>query len=190
MLAKDFMLSPPTVAHKGDTIGQVRQLMDENNFQIIYILDDEDRLAGFLTYDSLTDHDEGAPIDPFVAPATIVSQKDDPIDKPVAQIRDNKLMVLPVVNEDRSLVGVLTPGALFEKFSELLGFGEGGTWITIETDRGDQIFDLMDVFREHQVVLRHILSKQNEDDSVELVVKVSDVGQDTQLKDDLGDVLA
>ena len=185
------MYSDVTVAEKGSTVKETRELMDEEHFRIIFVVNEGQQLSGFLTYDALKDRPEDQVIDGFLARSTLVAQVNDPIDKAVSLIKDHNLMVLPVVDEDRKVKGVLTPGKIFEELTELLSFGKGGLWITLPGLTSQHLIKVLEVLDSKGVEMQSIIRSCSADESEnsEIVLKVEGVGDRGQLMQGLQEVL-
>ncbi|MBS3765692.1 CBS domain-containing protein [Candidatus Bipolaricaulota bacterium] len=188
MLVKEFLQENPASALEGKSVSETKELMEENNFRIIFVVDDEERLVGFLTYDSIKEKSGDEPIDNYVSRSTLHAEVTDTIDKAVSIIKEYSLMVLPVVDSDRKLVGVLTPGKLFEEFSSLLNFGQGGFWITLSPDGLQGMKEVLEVLDEHEVELLSLLSAGGSEEE-KLIMKVGEVEDSTKLKESLAEVL-
>ncbi len=188
MLVKEFLQKDPASAHEGKSVAETRELMEENNFRIIFVVDEEERLIGFLTYDSIKEVPGEKVIDDYLSHSTLHAEETDTIDKAVSIIKEYSLMVLPVVDSDRKLVGVLTPGKLFEEFSELLNFGEGGFWITLPCEDNDDIDGILSVLKEHGVELLSLLNSEEADEK-KIIVKVGKVEDHEALRKSLAEVV-
>lgn len=188
MLVKEFLKEDPASAREGKTVAETRELMEENNFRIIFVVDEEERLVGFLTYDSIKDQPGEKPIDSYLSRSTLHAEETDTIDKAVSIIKEYSLMVLPVVDSERKLVGVLTPGGLFEEFSDLLNFGEGGFWITLPCNEPAELEKIISVLNDQGVELLSLLSA-GESDEEKVIVKVGKVEDGESLKESLAKVI-
>ncbi|MFP3953164.1 MAG: HPP family protein [Candidatus Acetothermia bacterium] len=188
MLVKEFLTKDPAKTKEGSRVCDTRELMEDKNFRIIFVVDGEERLSGFLTYDSIKDKPGEREIDDFVSRSTLHTQVDDPIDKAVSIIREYGLMVLPVVDGERKLVGVLTPGKLFEEFSELLNFGEGGFWLTLEYEDSESFDRLLSVMGEHDVEILSLLNSPDEERN-RMILKIGKVDDSEELKRSLEKVM-
>jgi len=188
MLVREFLKEDPASAREGKSIEETRELMEENSFRIIFVVDDEDKLVGFLTYDSIKDQPGDKPIDGFLSRSTLHAEETDTIDKAVSIIKEYGLMVLPVVDSERKLVGVLTPGKLFEEFSDLLNFGQGGFWITLPCRKPEDMKKIISVLNDQGVELLSLLSTGDSDDR-KIVVKVGKVEDNEALKNSLAEVV-
>lgn len=182
MLVQNFLdEKKPTVVVKGATVSEAQEVMEEKNFRIVFVVDQNGCLVGFLTHSTLKDKEEDRPVDSFLSRSTLMAKKDEPIDRAVTLIKKHNLMVLPVVDEDRKLIGVLTPGKLFEDLSELIGFGEGGFWISLPYS---DIFDLPVVVRillEEGANLHNMFTFE-EGDSRQIMLKASGISDKSSIQ--------
>jgi len=178
----------PRSALEGKSVSETKELMEENNFRIIFVVDEEERLVGFLTYNSIEEKSGEEPIDNYVSRSTLHAEVTDTIDKAVSIIKEYSLMVLPVVDSDRKLVGVLTPGKLFEEFSDLLNFGEGGFWVTLSPEGLNELKKVLAVLDDHGVSLLSLLNAGSAEDE-KLIMKVGEVEDAQKLKQSLAEVL-
>ncbi|MFP4589026.1 MAG: CBS domain-containing protein [Candidatus Acetothermia bacterium] len=188
MLVRDFMQRDTTVASLGSTVESTLDLMKQESFRVIFVVDGEGGLSGFLTYNSIADQPGDRPIDDYVSRANLTVQEDDPVDKAVVLIKDHNLMVLPVVDEDRKLAGILTPGKLFEAFSELLNLGQGGLWITLTITRTEDLPRVLEVLIERGVGLQNLIA-DDQDDELEVVLKVSGIKNSASLEAAISEVI-
>ena len=188
MLVKEFLKENPASAREGKSVAETRELMEENNFRIIFVVDDENKLLGFLTYDSIKNQPGEKPIDGYLSRSTLHAEETDTIDKAVSIIQEYSLMVLPVVDSERRLVGVLTPRKLFEEFSSLLNFGKGGFWITLPCQGVSDIEKVMSVLDDQDVELLSLLSAGVGDER-KVVVRVGGVEDGEALKESLSEVV-
>ena len=188
MLVKEFIKEDPASAREGKSVADTRELMEENNFRIIFVVDEDDKLVGFLTYDSIKDQPGEKSIDSYLSRSTLHAEETDTIDKAVSIIKEYGLMVLPVVDSERRLVGVLTPGRLFEDFADLLNFGQGGFWITLPCKDPEAIGKVISVLNEQGVELLSLLSGGESSDK-KVIVKVGEVEDGKALKESLAEVV-
>ena len=189
MRVEDFMYADVTVAQKGSTVAETRDLMDQEHFRIIFVVDEGGRLAGFLTYDALKDRPDDKEIDSFLARSTLVAQINDPIDKAVSLIKDHNLMVLPVVDEERRVQGVLTPGKIFEDLTELLSFGEGGFWITLESVTMEELIGVLEIFDSTGTELQNVIRIDGRE-APQVVLKAGEVQDKGRLMELLQEVVS
>ena len=188
MLVREFLKEDPASALEGKSVGETRDLMEENNFRIIFVVDDENKLVGFLTYDSIKDQPGEKVIDEYLSRSTLHAEETDTIDKAVSIIKEYSLMVLPVVDSDRRLVGVLTPGKLFEEFSNLLNFGKGGFWITLQYEEAEDVEEILAVLNDQGVELLSLLDA-GENGERKVIIKVGKVEDRKKLKESLAEVV-
>jgi len=188
MLVREFLKKDPASAREGKSVSETRELMEENNFRIIFVVDEENKLVGFLTYDSIKDQPGEKSINSYLSRSTLHAEETDTIDRAVSIIKEYSLMVLPVVDAERRLVGVLTPGRLFEEFSDLLNFGQGGFWITLPCNQPGDLEKVLSVLEDQGVELLSLLSAGEEGDQ-KVIVKVGKVDDGEALKESLAEVV-
>jgi len=78
------------------------------------------------------------------------------LEEAAVAMRDNKIEMLPVVENDE-LVGVITESAILDAFIELLGFRDHGTRLTVEaTDAPGGLALLAQTTARHRANIQHI----------------------------------
>ncbi|MCA0251989.1 MAG: CBS domain-containing protein [Actinobacteria bacterium] len=93
-------------------------------------------------------------------------------------MRDNKVEILPVVEEER-LVGVITESAILDAFIEILGFRDPGTRLTVDaTDAPGVLSQLATVTATHDANIQHLAVYRGEGDRSIVVVGVNSLNTD------------
>jgi len=93
----------------------------------------------------------------------IVISPDALLEEAALAMRDNKIQMLPVV-ENGSLVGVITESAIFDAFIEILGFRERGTRLTIDTvDAPGVLARLAQITSRHHANIQHLAVYRGQD---------------------------
>ncbi len=138
------------------TVGTVRRLMDEHGFGLLLIAEEGGRLVGFVTRASLRGAaGDDAEMRSVLHPARFAVGPSDTLEKAALIMLDNRLVLLPVVEEER-LVGVITQGEILRGLADGLGIGLEGTRMEVRLRKGtDDLFRAFDVLREHGV---HVVS--------------------------------
>lgn len=116
------------------------QLMDEYDVQHLPVLS-EDKYAGIISKDDLLDGDEKALIASVESSLLKVSIKtEEHFLGALKHVADNELSLLPVVNEQYELAGVILSRDLLHRFSLFIGNEEPGGVIVLETDKRNYSF--------------------------------------------------
>jgi acetoin utilization protein AcuB len=111
------------------------QLMDEYDVLHLPVLS-EDKFAGIISKDDLLDGDEKALIASVESSLLKVSIKsEEHFLAALKTVADNELSLLPVVNEQYELAGVILARDLLQRLSLFMGNEEPGGVIILETDK-------------------------------------------------------
>jgi CBS domain-containing protein len=124
---RDLMTRPVVTLHPSDTMEQAATIFDNQNFHHIPIVGDDHKIAGMISR-----HDYYKILNAFTIFETENSRtcnratlralltrdvmtkqiatirQDDPLEKAVGIFQENLFHALPVVNEQKELVGILT----------------------------------------------------------------------------------
>lgn len=111
------------------------QLMDEYDVQHLPVLS-EDKFAGIISKDELLDGNEKSLVATVESALLKVSVKNEEhILTALKLISDHELSLLPVVNEQYELVGVILAKNLLHNLSRFMGNDDRGGIIVLETDK-------------------------------------------------------
>lgn len=118
-----------------DRLAFALQLMDEYDVQHLPVLSEE-KFAGIVSKDDLLDGDERAYIATVQSSLLRVSIKlDEHLLTAFKLVSDNELSLLPVINDQQELAGVITARELLHYFSHFVGNDDPGGVIVLETDK-------------------------------------------------------
>ncbi|MCW3086807.1 MAG: hypothetical protein JWQ78_193 [Sediminibacterium sp.] len=111
------------------------QLMDEYDVLHLPVLS-EDKFTGIISKDDLLDGNENALVSSVQSSIRPVSVKsEEHILTALKLISGNELTLLPVVNEQFELTGVILATDMLKCLSKFLGNDEGGGMIILETEK-------------------------------------------------------
>jgi acetoin utilization protein AcuB len=111
------------------------QLMDEYDVMHLPVLSEE-KFTGIISKDDLLDGNENAlvaTVQTSIRPVSVKSEEH--ILTAVKLVSDNELSLLPVVNEQFELVGVILTKDLMHSLSKFLGNEDLGGLIVLETEK-------------------------------------------------------
>jgi CBS domain-containing protein len=118
-----------------DKAGFALQLMDEYDIQHLPVRSEE-KYAGLIAKDDLLDADEDSPIAAMQDAFMRVSVKGEEFFLvALKKIAEQELSVLPVVNEQLELSGVISSRELLKKISLFIGNEERGGVIILQTEK-------------------------------------------------------
>jgi acetoin utilization protein AcuB len=138
------------------TVGTIKRVMEEHGFGLLLIAGEDGRLQGFVTRASLRGvTDSEAKAADVAHPVRFAVQPADTLEKAALIMLENRLVLLPVVDEER-LVGVITQSEVLRGLASGLGIGLDGTRVEMRLRKdSDDLFRVFDVLREHGV---HVVS--------------------------------
>lgn len=177
MRVRDFMTRDPPVARADAPASEAQKIAAEVGVAVLFIVDEEGRLVGFLTRKALSSIPDGnLPAGKLAAPPTITMAPDDPLERAVVLLAERYLL-LPVVDTEKRLVGVLTSVGLLRGLSHMAGLGEEGTRIRIRTSSPPEAYRALAVLGEKEFPLVAVLRGQEG----ELIIHVQGVQDQAQL---------
>lgn len=131
MRVRDFMTPDPPVAWADAPAGEARRIAAEAGVAVLFVVDQERHLVGFLTRKALAAvPDETLPARKFASPPSVTVSPDDPLERAVVLLAERYLL-LPVVDGEKRLVGVLTNVGLLRGLAKMAGLGEEGLRVLI-----------------------------------------------------------
>jgi len=154
MIVAEYMNRDAVTALPTATLSAVRDVMTEHGFGLLLVADEAGALRGFVTRATLrgvTTWDD--PVEKVAHPARFAVDPSDTLEKAVLILLENRLSLLPVVNDGR-LVGVLTQSEALRGLSEGLGIGQGGTRLSIRVRNGtDDLYEVLSILHEYHATI-------------------------------------
>lgn len=135
MLASQLINSGFPAINLFDKVSLALQLMDEYDIQHLPVLSEE-KFAGIISKDDLLDADETRLVAAVEASLQKISVKgEEYFLSALRLIAENELTLLPVVNEQAELAGVISSKDLLRRLSSFVGNEDKGGIIVLETDK-------------------------------------------------------
>lgn len=180
------MTSDPPVVRADAAVAEAKRFAEEAGLTLLYVVDEGRRLVGFLTRKALDSAPDLALPAVKLATAPVVTlAPSDPLERAAVLLGD-RFLVLPVVDKEGLLVGVLTRGDLLRALSHVAGLGEEGTRIRIRTSSPEEVYQALKVLGEKGLPLVAVL-RGEEGETVIHVQGVADpAGLMAELKKALG----
>jgi len=133
------MRTDAATARSGSTVRETAALAEEHGLALVFVVDDAQRLVGFVTRKALSAAPaEDLPVEKLASAPTVTVAPEDPLEKAVVLLQE-RYVLLPVV-EDGRLAGILTRGGLLRALAHMCGFGETGTRIRIRPSGAGDVF--------------------------------------------------
>ena len=141
MLTRELLSQTLPYLHLQDKVYQALQLMNDNNVTHLPIVEAEKFIGVISEEDLLQAENDNAPLTELQQSFSDVSVKDDEhFLKAVQLAADSGLTVVPVVNEENELVGILAYNELLKFSSEFMSLSEPGGLIVLEMESNQYSF--------------------------------------------------
>jgi CBS-domain-containing membrane protein len=135
MLASQLINSGFPAINLFDKVSLALQLMDEYDIQHLPVLSEE-KFAGIISKDDLLDADETRLVAAVESSLQKISVKGEAYFLSALRlVAENELTLLPVVNEQAELAGVISSKDLLRRLSSFVGNEDKGGIIVLETDK-------------------------------------------------------
>ncbi|MBQ2079362.1 MAG: CBS domain-containing protein [Erysipelotrichaceae bacterium] len=189
MYVKDNMVSGPITIGPDQSVSEAIDLMSENGLHRLPVVDKNGKLAGLITEGVITSNTPNnatslsvfelnyllnkLTIKDIMIKDVITIGKDALLEEAATILRKNDIGCLPVVEEDNTLIGIITHNDIFTAFIDLLGYNHVGTRyvISVEEDRTGILEDICRVFKEQDVSIAN-MAVYNSSRGIEIVVIV------------------
>lgn len=186
MNVDQYMQSGVTTLPPDAPLSAVRDTMDEHGFGLLLIATPEGELRGFITRAGLKDvKDWDRAVEKLSHPVKFSVSPEDTLEKAALIMLTNRLVVLPVVHEER-LIGVITQSELLKGLAVGLGIGLEATRFTakVRHDSTD-IYQIFDVLKTHGAKLLSLVQGKKNDTHSEIILRVQGVEDKEKLHADL-----
>lgn len=171
MKVSDFMTRDPPVARADAPVGEAQKLAVEVGLAVLFVVDGEGRLVGFLTRKALSSiPDSSLSAGKLASAPTVTMSPDDPLERAVVLLSERYLL-LPVVDDEKRLVGVLTSVGLLRGLAQMAGLGEEGTRIRVQPSTPVDAYRTLQVLGDRGLPLVAVLRGQGG----ELIIHVQGV---------------
>ncbi len=189
MYVKDNMVSGPITIGPDQSVSEAIDLMSENGLHRLPVVDKNGKLAGLITEGVITSNTPNnatslsvfelnyllnkLTIKDIMIKDVITIGKDALLEEAATILRKNDIGCLPVIDEDNTLIGIITHNDIFTAFIDLLGYNHVGTRyvISVEEDRTGILEDICRVFKEQDVSIAN-MAVYNGSRGIEIVVIV------------------
>ena len=186
MNVDQYMQPGVTTLPPDSPLSVVRDTMDAHGFGLLLIATSEGMLTGFITRAGLKDiKDWDVAVEKHSHPVKFSVELGDTLEKAALIMLANRLVVLPVVEEER-LIGVITQAELLKGLTLGLGIGLEATRFTAKVlNDSDDVYQILDVLKTHGARLISLVQGKRSDTHSEIILRVQGVEDKVKLCDDL-----
>ena len=190
MYVKDHMTRDPYTITKDVVISKAVEIMRKNHFHRLPVVDEQGKLIGLVT-GGLVEEKSGANTtalsiyelnyllsktrvsDIMIKDVKTISQ-DVFVEVAAQTMLDNEISVLPVVDDNNKVIGIITDKDIFQAFVELLGYKSQGTrFIFSATDTPGEFAPMAKCFGDNNANLDSLAVYHTKERGAEIVVKAS-----------------
>lgn len=164
-------------------LSAVRDTMDEHGFGLLLIATAECELKGFITRAGLKDvKDWDMAVEKLSHPVKFSVAPEDTLEKAALIMLSNRLVVLPVVHEER-LIGVITQAELLKGLTLGLGIGLEAIRFTakVRNDSTD-IYRILHVLEKYGAKLVSLVQGTTNDTHSEIILRIQAVEDKDKLR--------
>ena len=186
MNVRQYMQSRAVTVAPDAPISQARDLMEEHGFGLLLVVSNEGTLEGFVTRAGLKEiTDWETPVERFSHPAKFAVSPEDTLEKAALILLANRLVVLPVVREEK-LVGVITQGEVLKGMTHGLGIGLEATRLTVRVrSDSEDLYDVFAILRAHGAKIVSLAQAGTDDATCEIVLRIQGVEEKERLRTEL-----
>lgn len=184
MYVKDKMSKSLCTVGPNITISEVLDIMEDNHYHRIPVVDDKKHLLGLLTAGTIRQSNKSSSLSVFelnyllnklkatdlMIKDVVTVRPDALLEEAASILREHEIGCLPVIENDE-LVGIITQNDIFDSFIDILGYNEVGTRyvINIKEDKVGIMYKIAECFAEANISISN-LAVYNTERGLEIVV--------------------
>ncbi|MBT2732929.1 CBS and ACT domain-containing protein [Carnobacterium sp. ISL-102] len=188
MDVKSYMTSNVVTVSEDTKILEALDIMKENDFHRLPVVRDG-RMVGLVTQEiiqenspstatSLSIHEMNylltkTKVGDIMHKKVVTIQADDLLEEAASRMRDQKVGVLPVVEDQNKIVGIITDKDIFSAFIDIMGYNNKGSRIVIDIpeDQPGILEDITNILAEAQISINQI-AVYRKDDFTEVIIQM------------------
>lgn len=188
MDVKSYMTSNVVTVSEDTKILEALDIMKEHDFHRLPVVRDG-RMVGLVTQEiiqenspstatSLSIHEMNylltkTKVGDIMHKKVVTIQADDLLEEAASRMRDQKVGVLPVVEDQDKIIGIITDKDIFSAFIDIMGYNNKGSRIVIDIpeDQPGILEDITTILAEAQVSIDQI-AVYRKDDFTEVIIQM------------------
>ncbi|MDD3553388.1 MAG: CBS domain-containing protein [Deltaproteobacteria bacterium] len=176
MFVKDYMTHNPVTVTPDRSISEVRDLLRNKGFRHVPVVDADGRLLGVVTdrdirsaFPSFLASNEESkgqweriartPVEAIMSTNVVSLTGDATLDDALLILDKKKVGAVPVVNEDKRVVGVFSIRDLMRAYSQLFGLAEKGSVLIVLKNRNeiDSLSRILQALEAHNILCTRVV---------------------------------
>jgi acetoin utilization protein AcuB len=163
MNVKKWVISHFPTIKKDQTVGEALRKMREYACDYCIVLDENDKFEGVLYKTSIRESELDEIVDEYVTFPDFYVVEDSNVEEAALMLIENRDQILPVVNNNAEVIGILTVQEVLEAFTELSAMDEPGTRIILELpDKPGELKRVIDVLANNKMNILSILTLKDD----------------------------
>jgi acetoin utilization protein AcuB len=190
MYIKDHMTRNPITVTKDVSLTQATNIMGTNKFHRLPVVDDKGRLIGLVT-GGLVEESSGArntslsiyelnyllnrtKVEDIMIKDVVTIGPDEFLEEAALRMENHGISVLPVVDGENKVIGIITEKDIFKAFVDLMGYTIQGTRFVIKVEDKPGVFArLCGLFAQENANLESVAVYHNNERGTEAMVKAT-----------------
>ena len=190
MYVKDHMTKNPITISPETTISKALDLMAKNHFHRLPVTDESGKLIGLITEGLVSDSTgrNQTSLDMFqlnyllsrtkakdimITDVTVIAP-DVFLEEAAGEMLKAGISVLPVIDADRKVIGIITEKDIFQAFIDLMGMNKQGTKFVIKCEDKPGVFvKIARCFADEDANLESLAVYHSEERGTEVVIKAT-----------------
>ena len=190
MYVKDHMTKNPYTITKDTVISKALEIMQAHDFHRLPVVDASGRLIGLVT-GGLVKEKSGAEstslsifelnyllsrttVDEIMIRDVQTTKPDVFLEEAAQTMIDHSIAVLPVVDNDKKVIGIITEKDIFQAFNDIMGYQKQGSRFVINCpDKPGVLIGIGQLFAENNANVESIAVYRSEERGTEIVVKAT-----------------
>lgn len=175
MIAKEIYTNDILPLRITDTCAQAMTMMSVYHVSDLPVVDN-DKLLGVLSEDKVTTTDPETTVGSFqFHPSYVYVSFDDHIFEILGKLSENKLSIIPVLNNEEKYVGLITQESILKYYANTYSFKEPGSIIVVKSTKND--YSLSEITRviemEGATILASFLTAVSDSNSLLITLKIN-----------------
>ena len=190
MYVKDHMTKNPITITPDTTVLKALEIMGRNHFHRLPVTDEKGKLVGLVT-EGLVNESSGknstslsvyelnyllsrTKAEDIMIKDVTTASPDIFLEEAAALMIEKSINVLPVIDDDRTVIGIITEKDMFQAFIELMGYHHQGTKFVIVCEDKPGVFaKLSGLFAANNANLESCAVYHNDERGTEVVIKAT-----------------
>ncbi|MCD6238188.1 MAG: CBS domain-containing protein [Thermotogae bacterium] len=174
MRVENWMERDFSTIDKGATVRKAKEYLEEEGTPFLIVVDEKGKFEGILDKNSLINTFGDEEIEEYLTLLPITAMENDYLEEIAMLMMDNHIPILPVVDDDEKVIGVITDFEILNALLELSGIEEHGIRITVNLkDKPGELKKVLDILSAHNLNVISVLTYRRSQSKRTVMIRVS-----------------